>query len=170
MQIPVITITNRAQADIMESRDCNVRCRHISVTRTDSLSLFLFICVCVCVCTSTIFQIHGAKEIIEFNHSGRGAKTGSRWSWFEVWKGCCIFFSLWASVKCTYCTINCLMRQCSFEFEVLGCPRYCDERILVNVWRDRGRRELNVKSRKFFTFSKCYFSCAEVFYENSRNI
>lgn len=35
MQIPVITITNRAQADIMESRDCNVRNRHIRDTRTN---------------------------------------------------------------------------------------------------------------------------------------
>lgn len=53
MQIPVITITNRAQADIMESRDCNVRNRHIRDTRTNqrtdspplppSLSLFLSI-------------------------------------------------------------------------------------------------------------------------------
>ena len=52
MQISVITITNRAQADIMESRDCNVRCnQHICDTRTNqrtdspslSLSLSLFL-------------------------------------------------------------------------------------------------------------------------------
>lgn len=37
MQIPLITITNRAEADIMESRDRNVRKRHIRDIRDSSV-------------------------------------------------------------------------------------------------------------------------------------
>lgn len=77
MQIPVITITNRAQAGIMESRDCNVRNRHIRDTRptsaahrfATSLSLSLFIVLFLCSFLTLLMYRGDSRKFISYRSS-----------------------------------------------------------------------------------------------------